>query len=121
MPDNLTQEENKKLMALVEKKMLSYSEMMKMMKDPDRKSVFPFPFAVSAGKDFVVNAMAFVSIEGKIVPIFAKIVDADNIVFYPSKVLTDAMEKEVAEEEKAKAESQVEQEVKVEPEATDAP
>jgi hypothetical protein len=107
MPDNLTQEENKKLMALVEKKMLSYSEMMKKVNDPDRKSVFPFPFAVSAGEDFVVNAMAFVSIEGKIVPIFAKIVDADNIVFYPSKKLTAAMEKEVEEEEKAKAESQV--------------
>ena len=107
MPDNLTQEENKKLMALVEKKMLSYSEMMKMVNNADRKCVFPFPFAVSAGENFVVNAMAFVSIEGKIVPIFAKIVDADNIVFYPSKKLTAAMEKEVAEEEKAKAESQV--------------
>lgn len=114
MPDNLTQEENKKLMALVEKKMLSYSEMMKMVNDPDRKSVFPFPFAVSAGEDFVVNAMAFVSVENRIVPIFAKIVDADNVVFYPSKKLTAAMEKEVAEEEKDKAESQVA------PEATQA-
>lgn len=107
MPDNLTQEENKKLMALVEKKLLSYSEMLKMVNDPDRKSVFPFPFAVSAGENFVVNAMAFASIEGKIVPIFAKIVDADNIVFYPSKKLTAAMEKEVEEEEKARAEAQV--------------
>lgn len=107
MPDNLTQEENKKLMALVEKKMLSYSEMLKMVNNPDAKSVFPFPFAVSAGEDFVVNGMAFVGLEGKIVPIFAKIVDADNILFYPSKTLTAAMEKEVAEEEKAKTESQV--------------
>lgn len=109
MPDNLTQEENKKLMALVEKKMLSYNRMMKMVKDPDRKSVFPFPFPLTVGedKDFVVNAMAFVTVEGKIIPIFAKIVDADNIVFYPPKKLTAAMEKEVAEEEKAKAESQV--------------
>ena len=107
MPDNLTQKENKKLMALVEKKMLSYNEMRNMMNDPDRKCVFPFPFAVSAGENFVVNAMAFVSIEGKIVPIFAKIADPDNIVFYPSKKLTAAMEKEVEEEEKAKAESQV--------------
>lgn len=109
MPDNLTQEENKKLMALVEKKMLSYSEMMKMVNNPDRKSVFPFPFSipVNGDKEFVVNAMAFVSVEGKIIPVFAKIVDADNIVFYPSKKLTAAMEKEVAEEEKAKAEAQV--------------
>lgn len=112
MPDNLTQEENKRLMALVEKKMLSYSEMMKSVSDPDRKSVFPFPFALTVGedKDFVVNAMAFVTVEGKIIPVFAKIVDEDNIVFYPSKKLTSALEKEVAEEEKAKAESQVAQE-----------
>lgn len=107
MPENLTEEENKKVMSLVEKKMLSYSEMLKMMNNREAKSVFPFPFAVSAGEDFVVNAMAFVSLEGKIVPIFAKIVDADNILFYPSKTLTAAMEKEVEEEEKAKAEAQV--------------
>ena len=109
MPDNLTQDENEKLMALVEKKMLSYTEMMKTVNQPDRKCVFPFPFALPVGgdKDFIVNAMAFVTVEGKIIPVFAKIVDADNIVFYPSKKLTAAMEKEVAEEEKAKAEAQV--------------
>lgn len=112
MPDNLTQEENKKLMALVEKKMLSYSEMMKRVDDPDRKSVFPFPFALTVGEDksFVVNAMAFVTVENKIIPVFAKIVDEDNIVFYPSKKLTAALENEVAEEEKAKEEAQVAQE-----------
>lgn len=116
MPDNLTQEENNRLMSLVEKKMLSYSEMMKSVSDPDRKSVFPFPFALTVGEDksFVVNAMAFVTVDGKIIPVFAKIVDEDTIVFYPSKKLTAALEKEVADEEKAKAESQVA------PEATQA-
>jgi hypothetical protein len=109
MPDNLTQEENNKLMALVEKKMLSYREMMKSVSDPDRKSVFPFPFALTVGEDksFVVNAMAFVTVENKIIPVFAKIVDEDTIVFYPSKRLTAALEKEVAEGEKAKAEALV--------------
>lgn len=96
-------------MSLVEKKMLSYREMMRSVNDPDRKSVFPFPFALTVGEDksFVVNAMAFVTVENKIIPVFAKIVDEDNIVFYPSKKLTAALEKEVAEEEKAKAEALV--------------
>lgn len=109
MPDNLTQEENNKLMTLVGNKLLSYSDMVKRTSDPDRKAVFPFPFALTVGedKDFVVNAMAFVSVDGRSIPIFAKILDDDNIVFYPSKKLTAAIEKEVADEEKAKAESQV--------------
>lgn len=116
MPHNLTQEENKKLMALVEKKMLSYREMLKMVNDPDLKSVFPLPFPLTLGedKDFVVNAMAFVGVKNGIIPVFANIIDFDNVIFYPSKDLTAAMEKEVEEEENPKAESQVA------PEATQA-